>query len=94
MLRSNRESLWYRWHLGALLSSRPGAKAFCLHLASCSRGLPGGHHGRRALCVKTATRIYAEPLVDLATALLGESQSIVTNMIWYPTPISLYYATL
>jgi len=91
MLQPERESLWRRWHLGALLVQLGLAVLFTWPLVL--NFLPGA--GTMVPGFMREDR--DQNLWNLwwtRTALLGGHNPFVTNMIWYPTPISLYYHTL
>jgi hypothetical protein len=87
----HRESLWHRWHLGALLAHLGLALLFTWPLVL--NFLPGA--GTTVPGFMREDR--DQNLWNLwwtRHALLGGHNPFVTNLIWYPTPISLYYHTL
>ncbi len=91
MLQPERKSLWRRWHLGALLIQLGLAVLFTWPLVL--NFIPGA--GTMVPGFMREDR--DQNLWNLwwtRTALLGGHNPFVTNMIWYPTPISLYYHTL
>jgi hypothetical protein len=91
MSTTPRESLWRRWHLGALLMHLGLAILFTWPLVL--NFLPGA--GTTVPGFMREDR--DQNLWNLwwtREALLGGHNPFVTDMIWYPTPISLYYHTL
>lgn len=91
MIPPPRRSLWQRWHLGALLMHLGLSLLFTWPLVL--NFLPGS--GTTVPGFMREDR--DQNLWNLwwtREALLAGQNPFVTDMIWYPTPISLYYHTL
>ncbi len=91
MSTTKRESLWWGWHLGALLMHLGLSVLFTWPLVL--NFLPGS--GTTVPGFMREDR--DQNLWNLwwtGQAVLGGHNPFVTDMIWYPTPISLYYHTL
>lgn len=86
-----RRSAWHRLHLGALLAHIALSLFFTWPLAL--NFLPGSN----TLVPGVMLEDRAQNLWNLwwvRQALISGTNPFVTDMLWYPTPVSLYYHTL
>jgi hypothetical protein len=83
--------LWQRWHLGALLAHVGLAVLFTWPLVL--NFLPGSGTTVPGFMIEDRDQNLWN-LWWTRHALLEGHNPFVTNLIWYPTPISLYYHTL
>lgn len=86
-----RPGVWTRWHLGALLAHLVLSAIFTWPLVL--NFLPGAGTLVPGVMLEDRDQNLWN-LWWVRYALLHGQNPYVTNMIWYPTPISLYYHTL
>lgn len=82
---------WHRWHLGALLVHIGLSLIFTWPLAL--NFLPGAGTAVPGVMLEDRDQNLWN-LWWVRYALLHGHNPFVTNMLWYPTPVSLYYHTL
>jgi hypothetical protein len=84
-------SLWYRWHLGGLLAEIVLSVLFTWPLVL--NFLPGSGTMVPGFMREDRDQNLWN-LWWVRHAILGGHNPFVTDMIWYPTPVTLYYHTL